>query len=643
MAPCLISLDLQDGYLEDPGLEPAAGRLLAGAAAWLERFRERGLPIVHVRTTVRPEGSALPHWDERRRLDFAPGAAGWRFAAPAAPLDGEPVVEKTHYSAFQSGRLLQLLEELDAGRVVVIGVHLHGCVRSTALDASAAGLSVDIADDATASSDPPHAAATRRWMSTRGFRFLELDEWEAEEGPRFEQPAVRPDRAAVRAAAAFRGWSASSAELRVAALEPLAALLRDEAPSLARMMASEIGKPVRDGEAEVAYAADLVEESLSRVSETTLRTEDGEARRVPHGPTLLVTPWNNPIAIPVGKIVPALAFGNTAVWKPSPQAAGAVAELHELISTLDLPAGALERVEGGAPEVAALLTGDRIEAVSLTGSLEAGRAIQDLCARRLIPLQAELGANNAAVVCGEADLERAANEIATAAFSFAGQRCTATRRAIVVEHAHEPFASALRARIEELRPGDPRSPDTDFGPVVSHRAAARIEATIARAESEGATAWRPRWAGGPAFAELRARLPFVPPTLIEGAAPESEIVCHETFGPVLVLIPAATVEEAIERCNEVPQGLAASVHAGSEREIADFVRNARAGLLEVNRSTAGAAASLPFGGLGLSGVGPPEHGEGDVEFHTRWQTVYTRPPARGRVAAGDGGRPEVLG
>jgi acyl-CoA reductase-like NAD-dependent aldehyde dehydrogenase len=120
-------------------------------------------------------------------------------------------------------------------------------------------------------------------------------------------------------------------------------------------------------------------------------------------------------------------------------------------------------------------------------------------------------------------------------------------------------------------------------------------------------------------------------------------VREESFGPVLVLSRVATVAEAIERCNEVPQGLAASIHTRSQRDIARFARGVRAGVLKVNRSTAGAAASLPFGGFGLSGLGPPEHGEGDAEFHSRWQALYDNDdPAKARLDTTEGSMAEAL-
>ena len=623
MRACLIPVDLQSGFLDDQRLEPGAGRVLAGASAWLERFRERGLPIIHVRTTVGPDGAgALPHWAERDWRRFVPGSAGWEFASKAAPREGEPIVEKTHYSGFGSGQLLDLLKHSEVHELVVVGVHLHGCVRSTALDASAAGMDVTIGLDATASNDPPHAAATRRWMSARGFRFTTLSEWGVSGPPPVAADHERAAAAAgERAREAFDDWKELTPNRRAAWLQPLGEALREESDRLAQAMAAGIHKPVGEAREEVLYAADLVDQALERAATPVLRTPDGLARRVPHGAVLVITPWNNPIGIPVGKIIPALVHGNAVVWAPSPLASPVSAVLGEIVQRLGLPTGVLQRVEGGPAKVAALVRGGAIRAVSLSGSLEGGRALHDLCAHRLIPLQAELGGNNAALVCGDVDIETVADALVDGAFGFAGQRCTATRRAIVLQDVYDPLVDAVKERVEGLRAGDPSSPDTTFAPVISANAAIRLEALIERTRASRAKVWRPRWAGQRTHGDLA----FVPPALVENPAPDSEIVREESFGPVLVMIGADSLAEAIERCNEVPQGLVASIHTRSQGAVDQFARTARAGILKANQPTAGAVASLPFGGFGLSGVGPPEHGEGDVEFHTRWQAIYGHP------------------
>ena len=622
MRTCLIAVDLQVAFLDDRRLEPPAGRILAGAASWLGRFRELGLPIIHIRTTVDPEGgAALPHWDDARRREFSPGSAGWRFAPLAEPREQEPIVDKVHYSGFESERLTDLLAEAEAEEVVVVGVHLHGCVRSTALDAGAAGLGVSIGLDATGSNDPPHAAASRRWLGERGFRLVELRDWEGRGGTA-ESADARDEAVGSRSAGAFNSWSRLEPARRVRLLEPLGELLREESERLADAMAVGIHKPLSEGRAEVDYAADLADRAVASVPPAEIRTPDGLARRAPHGSVLLITPWNNPIGIPVGKIVPALVYGNTAIWAPSPHSAPVTEALCELFARLGLPRGVLEPAQGGSSQVARLIRGGHVRAVSISGSLRAGRALQDLCAAGLLPLQAELGGNNAAIVCDDVDIDEVADALVAGAFGFAGQRCTATRRAIVLSGVYRPVAAAVKERVERLRAGDPRSADTTFAPVISAAAAAGLEDLIARAAAGGATVWRPAWADAPVVGGGDG-LPFVAPAVIEGPVPDSEVVREESFGPVLVLTQVDTLAEAIKCCNDVPQGLVAAIWAGAPEAIDEFTRAARAGVLKVNRPTAGAAASLPFGGFGLSGSGPPEHGEGDAEFHTRWQAIYS--------------------
>ncbi len=432
--------------------------------------------------------------------------------------------------------------------------------------------------------------------------------------------------AATRASDAFDGWRELSPDRRAALLQPLGDALRDEADRLAQTMAAGIHKPLGEAREEVSYAAELADRALERAATAVLRTPDGLARRVPHGPVLHDHPVEQPDRHPRRQDRPgararkhrrlgALATGLVRVGRCSRRS----------FSPWDCPPGVLQRVEGGPDRVAPLVGSGAIRAVSLSGSLEAGRALHDLCAQRLIPLQAELGGNNAALVCDDVDIETVADALVAGAFGFAGQRCTATRRAIVLQDVYDPLVEAVKDRVENLRAGDPSSPETTFAPVISADAAARLEALIERARAGGVKVWRPGWAGANRCMESKTLWHSCAPALIENPDPQSEVAREESFGPVLVLIRAASLADAIERCNDVPQGLVASIHTQSQEAVDQFARTTRAGILKANQPTAGAGASLPFGGFGLSGVGPPEHGEGDVEFHTRWQAIYGHP------------------
>jgi alpha-ketoglutaric semialdehyde dehydrogenase len=225
------------------------------------------------------------------------------------------------------------------------------------------------------------------------------------------------------------------------------------------------------------------------------------------------------------------------------------------------------------------------------------------------------------VVGRDADADASADALVAGAFSFAGQRCTAVRRAILIGGAYEPVIEATKRRVEALRPGDPRSDRTTLPPVRARSEAERIDALLERARADGAEVWRPGWAHDAAFSELRSGLPFVAPAVVESAAADSEIVQAESFGPVLVASRAADIRDAIERCNDVSQGLVASILSSAPQDVELFAAEARAGVLKLNGALAGAAPSLPFGGVGTSGAGPPEHGAGDADFYSRWQAV----------------------
>jgi acyl-CoA reductase-like NAD-dependent aldehyde dehydrogenase len=257
------------------------------------------------------------------------------------------------------------------------------------------------------------------------------------------------------------------------------------------------------------------------------------------------------------------------------------------------------------------------DAVTISGSLKAGRSAQEICATYHIPLQAELGGNNASIVWGDVELTAAAASITEGAFAFAGQRCTANRRAIVDSSIYDVFLDQLVMASRRLIWGDPADEKTQIGPVISSAARNRVEAVIDRARAAAFRVINPLEkldrARGDAWLE---------PTIVCCDDPSAEIVQEETFGPVLVVEQAEDWDEAISLCNGVKQGLAAAIFTTSPRRIEDFLRRVRAGILKINSSTANAAVDLPFGGWKASGIGPAEHGPANREFFTRMQSIY---------------------
>ena len=436
-----------------------------------------------------------------------------------------------------------------------------------------------------------------------------------------DQAAASPQVTAAQARA--KDWRNTPLAERVYLVRRLAATLTAEAASLVQSMAVEIGKPIRFGRSELQHCVDMLDAIARRAkdSDETIATNPAWlVRRRPHGVVAVITPWNNPLYIPLGKIVPAMVYGNGVVWKPAPEAREISGSLLQCLARAGWPEGLVGLIEGGAREGEALMREARVGAVTITGSLAAGSAAQDICAERHIPLQAELGGNNAAIIWPDADLAAAARVVAAGAFEMAGQRCTANRRVIVHDDCREAFMPLLLEATQALKWGDPSEADTVIGPMVSTAHRDRVAALVQRAASNCETPLLPLGAKPRSVGTHGAK--FYPPTIIFCDEPEAEIVQEETFGPVLVVQRAQDWNDAISLCNGVRQGLAAAVFTTSDEVASRFLDEAEAGMLKVNQATSNAMVDAPFGGWKASGLGPPEHGQFDVEFFTRPQTVY---------------------
>ncbi len=620
MRPLLLLVDLQRDYLSSPRLEPSAGAVVERASALLGAFREASVPVVHAWTTVsRSDDRRMPHWRREDRWACEEGTPGHEPPEALRPWPGERVIHKRAFSAFEGEALDEVLEAERPDVLVVAGVHLHGCIRQAVLDAyQRHEIEIWVATDATASDDPLHAAITRRYLERRAARFLNVvDVEEALRGATSSSPnGEAAGRAARSCRASLGAWQATPPAERADALEALAERLEPQAADLAQTMAARIGKPVRYGNPEVLRTAEMLRAVARRhrAADPPEPTGGAEVRRRPLGVVALITPWNSPVYIPLGKIAPALANGNAVVWKPSP-AADEISR--RLVAMLDgLP---VELVAGDRRAALSAMADPEVDAATITGSSAAGFDAQEVCAHRRIPLQAELGGNNAAIVWSDADLDHAAREIAEGAFGQAGQRCTANRRVIVHRDCRSELLERLVRETAALRWGDPLDPETVVGPLVSARERDRVARLVARA--------------GPGIELLAPHEPDVPeadgfdgawypPTIACCEDAARELVQEESFGPVLVVQTAADWAEAIELLNGVPQGLVAALFGSSDELAERFLREARAGVLKLGRSTADAEVDVPFGGWKGSGIGPPEHGSFDREFYTRPQALY---------------------
>jgi acyl-CoA reductase-like NAD-dependent aldehyde dehydrogenase len=282
-----------------------------------------------------------------------------------------------------------------------------------------------------------------------------------------------------------------------------------------------------------------------------------------------------------------------------------------------VPAGLVNVVLGTNEAARALCRDPGIAAVSLTGSLEAGRVVAALCADGLKPLQAELGGNNAAIVLADADLERLVPDLVASAFGFAGQRCTAIRRFVVVESLAARLAALVAERIGVLVVGDPADPATDVGPLISAEKRERVLALLADAERTGA-----RTIVGGTVPPGWERGAWLAPTLVTDVAPESPLVQEETFAPVAVLQVARDLEHALALANGVPQGLVQAVHTRDAGARARVLEAAEAGIVQLAPGPLAIHPRAPFVGWKASGLGPPEHGVWDAWFYARVQARY---------------------
>ncbi|MCW2914565.1 MAG: aldehyde dehydrogenase [Actinomycetia bacterium] len=421
---------------------------------------------------------------------------------------------------------------------------------------------------------------------------------------------------------AQREWAVNAAA-RSAALTAAAERVAAAADELAGLVVREVGKPHTEARGEVARGVAILRYYAQQVFDPVGSVHEPSGagllftRRRPLGVAGLITPWNFPFAIPLWKAAPALAFGNAVVLKPAPEATACALRLHELFADL-LPYGLFSVVPGDATEGEALI--GAADVVSFTGSVVVGRSVAAKAVARGVPVQAEMGGQNAAIVLPDADLDHAAAQIAAAAMGYAGQKCTATKRVIVVGAAADDVRDALVAAVEELTFGDPADPRTAVGPVISLAARDRVLAAADSAERAGGRVLTGGRAGdGDGW--------YVPPTVVENLPDDHELVCDEVFGPICAVQRVDDVDAAVAFANGVRFGLVSAVYTRDLNAALDVSARLDTGLVKVNSPTTGVDFYLPFGGEKASSYGPREQGKAAQDFYTSTHTITVAPSA----------------
>jgi alpha-ketoglutaric semialdehyde dehydrogenase len=423
-----------------------------------------------------------------------------------------------------------------------------------------------------------------------------------------------------RSAAAQRGW-AGDAAARSRALGGWAAAVEADAASLAELLAREVGKPIAEARGEVARGVAILRYYAQAAFDPEASIYpapggDGQliVERHPIGVVAAVCPWNFPVAIPLWKSAPALAMGNSVIVKPASAALCTALRLIELAAA-HLPEGVLSMAPLSGSSVGELLAALGVQAVSFTGSVATGRGIVERAARRGIPVQAEMGGQNPAIVLADADLDSAAATIAGAAMSYAGQKCTATSRVIVERSVATRFQDLLVGRIEALHVGDPLADDTVVGPLISSPARQNVVDAVLGATSRGARLL----AGGHSIAGSGW---FHEPTLLEVGDPHDPVAQEETFGPIAVFMVADTADQACRIADDTPYGLVAAIYSRDVDRARRLAAGLAVGMVRINAPTTGVDYHVPFGGEKASSYGPREQGRAALSFYSRTRTVF---------------------
>jgi len=612
----LLVVDVQEDYLGSNALSPDRASVLSGLTELLEQFRQRGLPVAHIRTEVSADGStAMPHRQAAPRC--IAGTPGAKPPLEAAELAEEPVFLKQFFRGFVDPSLDAWLIERGVTHVVVAGLYTHACIRETVLDAYERGFDVTIAAEAIGSDAPAHAAETLAWIGARAAEVSSTSGIVSSLPDAAQAPST--DSWGSRTRSAQKAWALAPVAERVKALEALARAISSARAELAQLISTEVGKPITLAVGEVDRAVDHIHAAIKladRVGVVEVIAHGVTVSYEPVGVVAAIMPWNNPLALPVSKIAPGLLSGNAVAFKPSPFGKRTGLRLIELVVQAGIPSDLVTLRDGDDREGAKLVRSPFVNAVTVTGSIATGRQIARDCVTLGKPIQAELGGNNAAIILPDADLESVVPALAANAFVFAGQRCTAVRRFVVHTDIVDDFTERMLEQIGAISVGDPSNDSTMVGPVISEQASSRILNQIALAEATGAQVLTP------ATVSTRDDRSYVSPALLRANDPSNTIVQNETFGPVAVIQVARDLDEAIELANGVDQGLVLFVCTEDRAARASIAARAQVGMVSFGAGSLPVHADAPFSGRKASGIGTPEHGRWDLDFYQRPQTQY---------------------
>jgi aldehyde dehydrogenase (NAD+) len=425
---------------------------------------------------------------------------------------------------------------------------------------------------------------------------------------------------------AYKSWKRVPAPKRGDIIRKVGDIFARRKDEIARIMTREMGKPVFETKGDIQeaidtayYAATETRRLFGHTAPSEMENKMNMSFRMPVGVCGVITAFNFPIAVPSWKILPAIAAGNTVVYKPSkdvPQAGVAFAEVME---EAGIPPGVFNVVLGKGYMGNMIVEHPDVNLIAFTGSTDIGFKLGEICGRTNKKCSLEMGGKNAQIIMPDANFELAIDGVLWGAFGTTGQRCTATSRLIVHKDCYEEVISLLAEKAAQLKLGSGLLPDTTMGPVIHEKQLQTCEYYSKVGIEEGA---RLVMGGNRAMNGELAKGYFFEPTIFADVTKDMRLFQEEIFGPVLSISKAESFEHAIELANSVDFGLSSSVYTRNVNWAFQAIRDIEAGITYINAPTIGAEAHMPFGGVKGTGNGHREGGWTVFDIFTEWKTVY---------------------
>ncbi len=434
------------------------------------------------------------------------------------------------------------------------------------------------------------------------------------------------DAAVAAAKEAFKTWKKIPAPKRGDMIKKAGDIFVRRKKELGMIMTREMGKPTFETEGDVQEAIDTAYYSASETrrlfgftAPSEMDNKTNMTFRTPIGVCGIITAWNFPVAVPSWKILPAIAAGNTVVYKPSKESPHSGVIFAEIMEEAGIPAGVFNVLLGQGSMGNMMVEHPDVDLIGFTGSTEIGFKIGEICGRTNKKCSLEMGGKNAQIVMPDANFELAVEGALWGAFGTTGQRCTATSRLIVHKDCYEEVIQLMKDRAEKLVLGDGLKKGTEVGPVIHEWSRQNCEKYVKIALEEGG---RLVCGGKRATGGDLDKGAFYEPTIIADVTKDHTIFNEEIFGPVLSVTKAESFDDAVELQNHCEYGLSSSIYTRNVNDAFRAMRDIEAGITYINAPTIGAEAHMPFGGVKGTGNGHREGGWTVFDIFTEWKTVY---------------------